>query len=384
MSAERQARRRKQPTSDDNLRPDGMDEDETEVHESEDDQDREAKYAQYLESNEDDDDDDSESDEEDSGRGTSAKAVDLEESLLRQRVESVPFSSLLRAKKSLQESDSAPEDSEEDEFEEERVLRGQGKEMPKKPYQELEKRSNKHAPTEMTSRKPVSRRRPVLETQKISSRRDPRFSSLSASLPNSGLYQSSYGFLREKQRSEVTELKSVYNKLKRQEANHAGPKAKSEVAQSIRKEKEEVELALRRAEGRENERRKREREAEVITRERKAIQERVKEGGKQFYLKDSAKKQLILEDKFERLAGGRERSDKDPSSRKDLKRAIERRRKKNAAKERREMPLGGGSGGNFSSPSVHRLMNVPMRKRLAGAEELVENSKAKRKRGRRG
>ncbi|UZJ51121.1 hypothetical protein CBS101457_000441 [Exobasidium rhododendri] len=354
---------------------------EKESQSSEDDVGREVKFAQYVDSDEaaeqdDDEDHDSDEDSEEDVEG------DEQEDNIRKRVESIPFSSLLRARKSLREIESNSSDSEEDEFEAERVKHREEKEKVRRVYKDMVKRENKHAPTEVSSRRPVSRRRIIVETQSNASRRDPRFSSLSASLPNSGLYQSSYGFLREKQRSEVAELKSVYNKLKRQEVNHAGPKARSEIAQSIRQEKEEVELALRREEGRENERKKREREGEVVKREKKAIQARVKEGGTQFYLKDSAKKQLILEDKFERLASGREKSESD-SSRKDLKRAVERRRKKNAAKERRAMPLGGGDGGAFSSPSDGRTMTIPQRKRLAGEGSLA-GSKPERKRGRRG
>lgn len=137
----------------------------------------------------------------------------------------------------------------------------------------------------MSSRKPVSRLRKVVETPSVE-RRDPRFSSLSASLPNKGIFQSSYEFLRQQQSNEVKELRAVLAKLKRQEANHAGPRAKSEVALRIRLEREKVEMALRREEGRENERRRREHEGEVVRRAKKAIDERVKQGGKRYFLKD--------------------------------------------------------------------------------------------------
>ena len=336
------------------------------------------KFAQYMDSDEageeDDSSDEAESDYGGSGLQTAAEPFD-EEKHIRKEMQSIPFSKLVRAKQSLRQDGSEGEesDSEEDEF---RAEQSKGEVRARGRHKELERRDNKHAPTELSSRKPVSRRRTVVELQGNATPRDPRFSSLSASLPNSGLFRTSYGFLKDQQSSEVTELKGIYSKLKRQEANHAGPKAKSALAQSIREEKEKVEAALRRAEGRENERRKREREAEVIKREKKAIQQRVKEGGKPFFLKDSAKKQLILKDKFDRLTGGRKEGDTDDSSsRKDLKRAIERRRKKNAAKERREMPIGGASS---TGPEQ---TGIPKRKR---AMPTIEASKPARKRGKRG
>jgi len=328
------------------------------------------KYAQYIDSDEaeaDEDSDISESSEEEEaslGEEEARDPEDIQEKQIRKKMESIPFSSLVRAQKSMKgggagERETDEDDSEEDEFEAERKDSGSEKiKRGSRSMYDLQKRDNKHAPTELSSRKPVSRKRAVVETQNNVLRRDPRFSSLSASLPNAGLFQSSYGFLREQQTSETKELKAAFNKLKRQEANHAGPRAKSELAQSIQRERQQVELALKRAEGRENERRVREREQKVIRKEKKAIEERVKQGGKPFYLKESAKKQLVLKDKFDRLSGAKE-DDGSGVARKDLKRAIERRRKKNAAKERRSMPLGGGSTSQPGSTAI------PKRKRLA-------------------
>lgn len=329
------------------------------------------RYAQYIDSDEAEADEDSElSESSDVEEGSSeggekaSESEDIREKQLRKKMESIPFSSLVRAQKSMRGSqgrDTDEDDSEEDEFEAERESSEREKvRKGSRSMYDLQKRDNKHAPTELSSRKPVSRKRAVVETQNNILRRDPRFSSLSASLPNTGLFQSSYGFLQEQQSNETKELKAAFNKLKRQEANHAGPKAKSELAQSIQRERQAVELALKRAEGRENERRVRERERTVIRKEKKAIEERVKQGGKPFYLKESAKKQLVLKDKFDRLSGAKE-DDGSGVARKDLKRAVERRRKKNAAKERRSMPLGGGSTSQPGSAGI------PKRKRLASS-----------------
>ncbi|PWO00217.1 DUF947-domain-containing protein [Tilletiopsis washingtonensis] len=250
------------------------------------------------------------------------------------------------------------------------------------------RRENKHAPMEMSSRKPVSRKRTVIETPAIK-RRDPRFSSLSASAPNAGLFESSYGFLRQQQMAELSELRKTHRALTKQEKHHAGPKARSEQALQIQAEKARVEAALRRTEGLENERRKRERETEVLRRHKRDEEEKVAKGGQRFFLKDSAKRTLFLKDKYERLAGGNKAgagasgaaSSDTPaaSSRKELRKSIERRRKKNAQKERRDMPAMGARESSGAAP-----LPVPQRKRAAAAGREGGEAPRPHKRGRRG
>jgi len=214
-------------------------------------------------------------------------------------------------------------------------------------------------PTELSSRRPVSRKRSVVETNSAE-RRDPRFSSLSASTSNKGLFRSSYGFLREQQSNEIRELRTALSKLKKQEKHQAGPKATSEFALRLRQEREQIEQALRREEGRENERQRRERKDEVLRNAQKAIDERVEKGGKRYYLKESDKKKLILQDKFEHLTNGQNSIDSTSSAKRNgLQRAVERRRKKNSAKDR-QMPLGGGASGSFGDGSIQ----IPKRKRV--------------------
>lgn len=199
-------------------------------------------------------------------------------------IATVPFSKLLKIKRKLYEENLDEEDEdEEDEFEQER--RASQLHQAAKRSTDLEKRENRHAPTELSTRRPVSRRRQVVETKQTQAR-DPRFSSLSASAPNKGLFSSSYSFLRQQQGEEVLELRQTLKKLKKQEAHHAGPRASSDAAIGIREERQRVEAALRREEGRENERRRREHEDEVLRRAKKSIDDKVKQGGKRFYLKD--------------------------------------------------------------------------------------------------
>ena len=152
--------------------------------------------------------------------------------------------------------------------------------------QQIESRANKHAPTEISSRKPVSRKRNVIETHTAKPKvRDPRFDSLSASALNPDLFAKSYSFLPDVYSGELDTLGQTLSKLKKQEANQAGPKAKSENAMRIRQERERVEAALRRAQGLAGERDRRQRETDLKRRLKRENKERVEKGLKPFFVK---------------------------------------------------------------------------------------------------
>ncbi|GAC73411.1 uncharacterized conserved protein [Moesziomyces antarcticus T-34] len=232
---------------------------------------------------------------------------------------------------------------------------------------ELAKRANKNAPTEISSKRPVSRRRTVVDTP-TAHIRDPRFESLSGSV-NKDLFSKSYSFLPDMFKDELSTLKKTLAKLKKQEATQAGPKAKSEHAQAIRDERAKVEAALRRAEGLAGERERRQRESTVKARIKTQNKERVDKGLQPFYPKKSEIKQMLLKDKYDRLAGtgdteGRRASGQE---KKQLKKALERRRRKNAQKEKRDMPVGIGFGPSGSGANAA----IPKRKRHAGAPDAT-------------
>ncbi|CDR98626.1 uncharacterized protein SPSC_02410 [Sporisorium scitamineum] len=221
---------------------------------------------------------------------------------------------------------------------------------------ELVKRANKNAPTEISSKRPVSRRRNVIETAS-SQVRDPRFESLSGSV-NKDLFAKSYSFLPEMFKDELNTLKKTLAKLKKQESTQAGPKAKSEQALAIREERAKVEAALRRAEGLAGERERRARESAVKGKIKVQNKERVEKGLLPFYPKKSEIRQMLLKDKYDRLSGAGNEDGKRASGqeKKQLKKALERRRRKNAQKEKREMPAGIGfaTGGNAAIPKRKR------------------------------
>jgi len=187
------------------------------------------------------------------------------------------------------------------------------------------KRSNKHAPAEMSSRRPVSRIDPDrIAAQPRPQARDPRFSSLTAGSSTSSKTPSSnagrqrleelkaernYAFLDEYRDSEMAALRTALKRTKK--ADVAG--------------REQISRALASMESRKAAK-KRQREAdEVVAAHRRAEKELVRQGKKPFYLKQSELKKRALVDRF---AGMSERQ---------VEKTIGKRRKKAAAKERRDV-----------------------------------------------
>lgn len=183
-----------------------------------------------------------------------------------------------------------------------------------------EKRSSKHAPIEITSKKPVSRRRDFLtvtaETKKPQPR-DPRFMPLGpgASAAGSGgkideiKARKAYAFLDDYRESEMQELRAAIKKTK-------------DAAQ-----KEKLQKALLSMESRKKAQERKDRERAVIEEHRKKEKELVKQGKTPFYLKKSEQKKRVLVDQFQGL------------KKKQVDKVIERRRKKVAGKEKKLLPL---------------------------------------------
>lgn len=72
----------------------------------------------------------------------------------------------------------------------------------------LHRRSNKHAPTAMSSRRPVSRFRP-LELNDKRKYRDPRFDNVSQGEPSANQFQHNYSFLTTMRKREVHDLRTA-------------------------------------------------------------------------------------------------------------------------------------------------------------------------------
>ncbi|KAI8048374.1 hypothetical protein BDF22DRAFT_658346 [Syncephalis plumigaleata] len=169
----------------------------------------------------------------------------------------------------------------------------------------------KHRPIEMSSKKPVTRFRQVVESTKKKSR-DPRFDRLSGHF-NEDLFQKAYGFIDEYRQSELQQMKQQLKKTKKPEMTA------------------ELQREIKRMESKEASRQETKRLQEFKRRLRKEEAEKVKQGKKPYFIKQSEVKRLALVDKYEQLA-------KHEGGTAKLDRILEKRRKRNAAKERKAMP----------------------------------------------
>ncbi|KUJ20220.1 DUF947-domain-containing protein [Mollisia scopiformis] len=168
-------------------------------------------------------------------------------------------------------------------------------------------RSSKHAPTEVSSKKAVSRRREVVPVSKREIR-DPRFESLVGQVDESKV-RAAYSFLDDYREDEMKELKTAIRNTKDEDA------------------KEKLKRALSSMESRKKADMRKKKEQEILNRHRKEEKDLVKQGKKPFYLKKAEQKKRVLLDQFGNLKG------------KQLDRVIERRRKKVEGKEKKNMPF---------------------------------------------
>ncbi|KAI9220137.1 hypothetical protein BC828DRAFT_384233 [Blastocladiella britannica] len=171
-----------------------------------------------------------------------------------------------------------------------------------------EKRKNKHAPIEVSAKKPVSRMRDVVSVPtKI--RRDPRFDNLSGHL-NEDLFQKSYSFLDDIRARELKEMQQTVATTK-----DFG-------------ERRELKDALQAMQNRERAKRELEAQQRIKREWRKQEAAKLKTGekSKPFFLKESERKKLAMVDKL------RGKTDK------ELDRVIERKRKRDAGKEWKFVP----------------------------------------------
>ncbi|KDN62506.1 hypothetical protein CSUB01_01037 [Colletotrichum sublineola] len=169
----------------------------------------------------------------------------------------------------------------------------------------LAKRTSKHAPTEQSSKKPVSRRREIVAVPKMEVR-DPRFDPLSGPIDEAKA-RKAYAFLDDYRKDEMRELRAEIKKTK-----DAG-------------KKEEMKRLLLSMESKIKTRERKQREAEVMSEHKRKEKELVKQGKQPFYLKKSEQKKRFLMDQFAGM------------KKKQVDRTIERKRKKIVGRERKEL-----------------------------------------------
>ncbi|KAJ5570268.1 rRNA biogenesis protein rrp36 [Penicillium hispanicum] len=176
-------------------------------------------------------------------------------------------------------------------------------------------RASKHAPMEMSSKRAVSRKRIVVEPPAAAKARDPRFDAAVMGHSGAGRHSQAaskaYAFLDEYRASELKDLKAEMARTK----NPA--------------QKEALKKQIRSATDRMKAMESRKREQNLVAEHKKREKQMLREGKKStpYYLKKSDLKKQVLEKKYEEM-GSRDRA-----------KALERRRKKMAAKERKDMPM---------------------------------------------
>ncbi|KAM0518644.1 hypothetical protein ACHAPE_004408 [Trichoderma viride] len=167
------------------------------------------------------------------------------------------------------------------------------------------KRSSKHAPQEMSSKKPVSRRREILIDPRRKAR-DPRFEALTGTLDEAKVAKN-YAFLDEYRESEMADLRAQIKKTKDVTA------------------KEDLKRQLLSMESKKKARQKKEDEAKLLQEHRKKEKELVAQGKQPFYLRKSEQKKQLLMNRYADMSKGQ------------VDKAIERKRKKVSSKEKKEL-----------------------------------------------
>ncbi|OGM50286.1 rRNA biogenesis protein rrp36 [Aspergillus bombycis] len=194
-------------------------------------------------------------------------------------------------------------------------------------------RTSKHAPMVQSSKRAVSRKRTVVEPPSVPKSRDPRFDP--TVLSQGGRHDAetarkAYSFLDDYRSSELKELRARFAKTKHAEEKEA-----------LKREIRSTSDRLRAIENRR-------REEEVIAEHKKREKQLIREGKKSnpYFLKKSDLKKQVMLKKYENMNS------------KERTKALERRRKKIASKERKEMPMERrfGSEGNDDGGRKRRRM----------------------------
>ncbi|PSS37671.1 hypothetical protein PHLCEN_2v495 [Hermanssonia centrifuga] len=211
--------------------------------------------------------------------------------------------------------------------------KGKEKERERK---DIATRKNKHAPQEVTSKRPVSRKRPAIEEKKLVPR-DPRFLHITGEF-SADKFRSQYGFLSDMHEEEMKTLKDNLKRARKMLAS-----SPAHLREEREFEVQRLERALKRAESTVN-RDKRERvEQSALSKVRQEEREKQKQGKGAWYMKDADKKELFVRAKFDALASS--------GGRTAVKRAIEKKQLKVNQKEKKRRPFAPGQGAKRPSSS---------------------------------
>ncbi|KAI0788468.1 hypothetical protein C8Q75DRAFT_823966 [Abortiporus biennis] len=255
---------------------------------------------------------------------------------------SLPLGTLRKAQSALSKAKAFSDSEEEEEEDEDEApevfpnksdLKGKGKEKAK---QEIQHRKNKHAPMEVTSKKPVPRKK-VEITEKQAVPRDPRFLPLAGEF-SAQKFQSQYGFLADMHQSE---LKTLRDNLKR--ARKLLLTSPRDLREAREEEVDRLERAVKRAESMVNKDRREKIEQTALAKVAQEEREKRKQGKGAWYMKESDKKELLTRAKFDALAAS--------GGRGAVKKAIEKKQKKISQKEKKKRPFPASSQGSSGQRS---------------------------------
>jgi len=149
-------------------------------------------------------------------------------------------------------------------------------------------RDNKHAPTEMSSKRAVSRNRTVVDVTTIK-RRDPRFDNLSGAF-DATTFKNSYGFLDQARREEIKDLKTTLAVTKRK-AGAVDQNKRAEMADQLSRLQSRQALVD-----------KEEREKRAVGQWRSQEQEKQSQGKRPFFLKEDQRRKLVEDKRMQELS----------------------------------------------------------------------------------
>ncbi|KAG5352266.1 hypothetical protein C0989_003014 [Termitomyces sp. Mn162] len=241
-------------------------------------------------------------------------------------------------------------DTESDESEEESELQSvseKGKERKKvewsiRPSKEITKRVNKHAyvlvsliffpchmsrlfsPTEVTSKRPVTRKRTVVEVKTMQAR-DPRFLPLAGQF-SAEKFRHGYSFLAG---SHISELDALREHLKR--ARKLLVSSPRDLYEERADEVQKLEQAVKRAESLVNKDRRDKIEQEALAKVKKEERDKRKQGKGEWHMKNVNKRELLMKAQYEALAA--------EGGKRAVRKAIEKKQKRIGQKERRSRPF---------------------------------------------
>ncbi|KAI0756921.1 hypothetical protein C8Q80DRAFT_65573 [Daedaleopsis nitida] len=207
-----------------------------------------------------------------------------------------------------------------------RADKGTEREESSREKREVPKRKHKHAPTEMTSKRPVSRSRFIAEDKPAP--RDPRFLHITGEY-DAKQFQTQYGFISDLHQDELKTLRENHKRARKLLAN-----SPRDLREEREAEVERLERAVKRAESAVNKDRREKVEMEALSKAAKEEREKQKQGKKAWFMKDADKKDMLLRAKYDALAAA--------GGRGAVRKAIEKKQKKVNQKEKKKRPYVAG------------------------------------------